>query len=744
MKHLHLIVLTLAIVLQGMPITALADELPDAFVLPEAQVSEAYEVDIETLLRDKYRLKLESDVRAAIFQWSFDGGDLPPGLMLRSQGILAGKLRAPRSQPYRFRVKVVDMALPDAAPLRMEFSLMVAPQRIRLTSIDDGPRLTPLNESAALKETEGVSNGTAIVEASGKRRDVNTPSRARGNRNSSRSGRGSHAVIPDATTSSISASPAPQVGVLCNTIVIPPPPQPTTPFGSGVYLIDARNGNLVDTSTMHIVSSRQQIRKKNGMITLIVDNKNPYLYSYKYNSTRTVVQETETAAFLALIGGPVADVLPAPAVPDSADAADGGNAENMLLNIESDRAKNKPGAKKEQPCEKASQRVVSLKSEMNRLEMLGEAISLRLQAQRDSSIKLTSVYNAARIPLYTPNRSRPDLYRDSKGLLDDTCTFLTVSTATDLETGAVIHRGVDPVELDQLKRDMEALKRRAARLEEGVDAVKEDFPDCIKVLADELRGLKQFARELSTVADENLVVRNKIVADLDIVLAGRGTVLSVLNNPHAFFDEHAEGNFEDTTLVATTLEVTPIPNVPQAVAVPGSPFKSEFKFGEAPYFTLSGGLIFSPLRKRQFVRIQGFERDRAGNQVLVDGKPNLTTVVGVDEDSPTRITPAVFLNGRLPGTSMGVLDGIHLTLGVTAKNDKAGTDIEYLVGPSFSFFEHKMFFTVGGYAGKQQKLAGDFYEGLAVPSTVDELPIQKDYRWNIGFALSYRIPGLSK
>jgi len=125
--------------------------------------------------------------------------------------------------------------------------------------------------------------------------------------------------------------------------------------------------------------------------------------------------------------------------------------------------------------------------------------------------------------------------------------------------------------------------------------------------------------------------------------------------------------------------------------------------------------------------------------VLVNGKPNLTTVVGLKEGSRSRITPLVLLNGRIHD-KVGPIDGIHLTLGITAKNDNKGTDVEYLLGPSFSFLEDNLFLTVGGYAGRQQKLGGGLYEGFAVPSTVSELPIEKNYHWDFGFALSYRIP----
>ncbi|MEK6407786.1 MAG: hypothetical protein AABN34_12550 [Acidobacteriota bacterium] len=150
---------------------------------------------------------------------------------------------------------------------------------------------------------------------------------------------------------------------------------------------------------------------------------------------------------------------------------------------------------------------------------------------------------------------------------------------------------------------------------------------------------------------------------------------------------------------------------------------------------------FSSLRKVEFQRVQGFQLDRQGNQVLVNGQPNLTTVIGLKEGSATRISPMVMLNGRLfAPRSTKWLTGVHASLGITGKNDNKGTDMEFLLGPSFSLLENNLFFTAGGYAGKQQRLEGDFFRGMAAPASLGELPIRKDYRWGFSFAISYRIP----
>jgi hypothetical protein len=305
---------------------------------------------------------------------------------------------------------------------------------------------------------------------------------------------------------------------------------------------------------------------------------------------------------------------------------------------------------------------------------------------------------------------------------------------------------VDRQTLDTASADLETLKRLANTFKSRVEAIRAADPNCLnetnqgELISEQLRRVTEDADELLADAARFETALNEIRTDLQKVIDARTGVLKVLCDPHALFSEFAVGQFEETNDVDIQLEVTPRQGVTEAQPISGSPFKTKFTFGNAPFFSISGGLIFTPLRKREYIRVQGFELDAQGNQVLVNGKPNLTTVIGLKESSPTRIIPAVFLNGLLTERKTGFIDGVHLSLGITAKNDNKGTDVEFLVGPSLSMLERRMFFTFGGYAGKQQKLAGNLFEGLALPSGVSEIPVEKNYRWSVGFALSYRIP----
>lgn len=752
MKRLCMLISVL-VALQGMPLATAAAavtparDLPPVFELPAGQVSEPYEVDLETVLSEKYHLKLESDARMVIFQWAFERGDIPPGLSVTTSGKIVGTLKdSYREEPYRFSVRVEDVGLrAGGAALVLEFSLPVARPRIRLTSTEAAaPRLVAVSERAAERDGFGRharASGKAAPRASA----IASSRRAEPDRRATEAAQPAPAseTLPSggrrasrrsrALREAAAAPAAPPVPVPCNEASLPAMHKPTTPDGPDVYRLDARNGNLIDTSNGRIVTSQQRTGKRESTIHIIIDNMNPYLYTYEFNKTNAGVQEQELGPFLKLIGGVVGDILPAdesaaalPTAEEPATTGTGGGTESATDNK----------ARKQACSDEATEVMRRLNKLHDDVADALETIGNEIKRIRGISIHLIGEYNAARVPLYTLNRTRLQLYCDSESLLARTAGVVTTGDPNF----------IDPARLEELKDELAALKRKAARLEAEAQEFRDDFPDCAKQpsIKPVLRDIINVADEAQALVDEYEGVRKEIVKARNDLVAGRGNVERILGNGHAFFEERAIGNFVETTVVTIDLKVTPRPGVTEATPVVIDDDKTTFKFGNAPYFTVSGGLIFSTLRKKEFVRVQGFERDRAGNLVMTNGQPNLTTVIGLEESSPTRINPAVFLNGRIPGTQYGFLDGIHLTLGLTAKNDKEGTDIEYLIGPSLSFFENKMFFTVGGYAGKQQKLEGSFFEGLALPDSVSELPIRKDYRWNVGFALSYRIPGLSK
>ena len=713
MRLIRVLSMCVLIALYGTPLPARANDLPKLFVLPDGQVTEAYRVSIEKVLIERYGLKLETGRRTALFKWSFADGEIPPGLIMRPSGTLAGMPRAPRDEPYQFRVKVTDASAAGGV-LILSLSLKVDAPRIRLSRVER-PRLVPVNKEAPAADaapraaTSRSSQGLPVLNffvppqgTPAAQHSIGQPDTAQAEVTTALAegpfgGRFENvnmSTAPDAASNDESAPVAPAQAVATCADA------PQKPAGQ-LFIIDARDGDTIG----------KQEFKKDETVNVVVANKNPYLYKYTFNSNTRGVEETALGKFLPLLGGVITDLTAeSGAVETKANANPRGN------NIAGGGNPTCTGAF-----------TIALEA---------------LKAERDQAVQTSSSIASDINKLGNDNKARKDKYDPLRKVLleahhTDTELYCTSKTLLN-----VPDPGANPNEIEGLKKKVEALRVLARSFQVRADLLERTYPACvdpkeissIKVATEGFLALAdKYDKSLKTIGDE--------LKKMDDI---KETVEKVSSDPRNFMETHEFGPYRQTKEVTLSLQRT---SLAEENAKAQDLVKADsivLKFGEAPFFSISGGLVFSPLRKREFIRVQGFERDLQGNLVLNDGKPNLTTIVGLKEDSSSRIAPLVMLNGRLPHSQMGPIDGWHISLGITAKNDNKGTDVEYLVGPSVSMLEDKLFLTVGGYAGRQQKLGGNLFEGAAIPTAVDELPIEKNYRWHVGFALTYKLPFGSK
>jgi len=133
------------------------------FELPDARTGDNYRVQIDQVLRDTYRLKLETGSRDATIQWSVENGDLPPGLSVRTDGVISGMLGASRDRAFAFRLRAQDANAKDDA-LILEFVINVKGGGLRLARFQ-GPTLRPLDEP--VKRPEGADGRVGRKGANG-------------------------------------------------------------------------------------------------------------------------------------------------------------------------------------------------------------------------------------------------------------------------------------------------------------------------------------------------------------------------------------------------------------------------------------------------------------------------------------------------------------------------------------------------------------------------------------------------
>lgn len=159
--------------------------------------------------------------------------------------------------------------------------------------------------------------------------------------------------------------------------------------------------------------------------------------------------------------------------------------------------------------------------------------------------------------------------------------------------------------------------------------------------------------------------------------------------------------------------------------------RNEFQIGSIP-FNLAVGLAYTSLEQRGYDPIVGYARDRQGN---LTGGQVLTRIVGLSSSSNYRLTPLALLHSRL--TNFGGRD-FYFSTGITGKKTDNTFDIEYLLGGSVNLYGRKVFLTFGTFAGKQQLLGGDLFEGAKL-SANQPVATQDRYVWKPAFAISYDI-----
>ncbi len=100
--------------------------------------------------------------------------------------------------------------------------------------------------------------------------------------------------------------------------------------------------------------------------------------------------------------------------------------------------------------------------------------------------------------------------------------------------------------------------------------------------------------------------------------------------------------------------------------------------------------------------------------------------------------PVLLLNMRVwePNDTFA----LHVSTGaaVDVKTGQSGTDLEYIVGPSISFWR-SLFITPGLHIGRVPKLAGGFVLDQEVPTGISEPPVEKTWKKAFVMTFTYKI-----
>jgi hypothetical protein len=678
MKTARTLFLGLLLFLNGMPVTVFAQAAPQIFALPDAVAGERYRASVATVLSDTYHLKLESDGQTPIYRWIAAPGELPPGLLIRPNGSIVGVPRLARAEPYRFKLNVLDTSSPRSEPLTLDFTMTISAPRVRLAHINT-PRLVA---------TDGVATTVSTNAELAKERKDSLPSsddQTLAGRNRVWTAENIYASMlrknSDANTalrSDEAPFPAAPVAVANCTTVCDPTPAP-----------DPKNDFIIDAATGATTGRTKFSRADRTRI--IIKNKNPFLYEYRLTIEEKAVEEPGLAAFL--------DLLPiGKGTFDTAHASDKNAATSALAALKT------PTANALAP---ACPLLEGLLTSENKLATSETTLKTTLDALTNAFNSTQDEYNKGKVALTAPGAQCPGLCSDANTLLTTLRGYLAASKPP----------------FEQFTTDAAKFTERANALHTNVADLQENSAACAAPITN---------ARLPQLADHYIEVATTLQKGLDKLNEGRKgldnaakSIEKVFVTANSFYEVRETGDFDVPTNVNIKLERK---QVAQENAEFGKVIETKLNFGGGARFTLAGGLVASLLERPEYERVS----------TVVSGQ--VVNIVGLKRTSSSRVLPVIMLHTRLYDTRRNFIDGIHFSVGLTAKPNSEGTSAEFLIGPSLSFAEGRMFFTAGGYVGKKQELQGSFTVGSQIPKDfADELPISEHYVWKPGFALTYKI-----
>jgi hypothetical protein len=705
------IVLIVLFFIQTLPIQA--QQEGTVFVLPSASVSNLYRVNIEQILRENYRLKLESASQTQNFRWYFHSGVLPPGLRITPDGNIIGRPRVARPEPYSFLVNAIDL-VGRSDELTLRFELKVDTSRVRLVSTD-APRLVPVDLET--KESNGsvrislsdrvnllsnanhinsdnsrdpatvrvVNNATPSPRVSNEQRlEKDSPrNRPSSGNSSARIGDNSaDTILPPSTSLATSTNSLPADDPSCPSCLPTPPPDESKDF--------VINGRTAETSGKKKFRLRDNAR-------IILTEKNPFLFEYKVTLKDKVIVESAIADFFN--GWPLS--IKGEKTKEATDKAK-----------EAAKATDANAAPAPTPCPALTQQFGPRVQHINTLQdwlsqsMAGLGESYAAQKERYERVA----------------KSVDD---DKKVVYDENASCSTVcQRATNIRTTLNQYKP----NLDRLSKDVATFKLYAELFQREVDVLIDQAQNNAQISGAECAAVLS-AYEAS--AKGYVQVATEMDAGLREMMSGKKTfdtivktINKVFSDPHAFYQIYHRGDYGQPTDVEITVERK------DATKEEGKFVKiidaETINFGGGPRFAIAGGVVVSPFETINFKRVPA----------LVNGQQ--TTIIGREESSNSRILPILMLHGRF-AEGKGPISGFHFSLGVKAKPNDTATNVEFLIGPSISFIEERLFFTFGGYAGRQKQLEGNLVLGQELPKEFsDDIPTSTHLVWKPGFALTYK------
>ncbi len=686
----------------AMGLSAPAQSTNDAFQLPDGQAREAYRVDIEAVLRERYRQKIDTGVKESILQWTVVDGELPAGLTVRPNGSVVGTPEAAREKPYVFRVAVVDRAIANSSSLMISLSVVIAPPRLRLTRIE-GPTLVPMDSSAP-PSGGGGSKVSDVSEMSGAdvSRPVVTPQPEVKNKHHLPAQAEVAAIPSGGGGNGILKKIAGVVGVQGGGGNTPAKPQGCNKTDVRRAVSDEAHNPLEgDTSTQNTCVEFHNL------------NTLKYRVEFNTKTTRTEGPDLSTLPFLPKITATTVS----PSKQANTPAPEAGAASVRALNM---RIRDEAVAQKTMATElkrlddRFNEVALDVTAAENQLRRIEDRINLAItdvQTGHDSSVRLA---NSADFYLQA-NNTGPLLtdVRDTKGRVE-----------------AALRNDWPSDDLTTVMNNLSDYALRLERLrlnEKGEqDVSQEAWTEWLSLNQDRYSGVKERISELKTkITTVNSGAENFNKAKNKV--AGWLPVLENVNKQGASaFQQRAFVSCQTDEAETKSSKLT-ITKVDRTIENASAITREVLTVHCYSRVSFTAGFNFSTLDEKEFSVVQSAGAE-SGSTVKKFGFTNRSSF---------RPNPLALVNFRF--TDQPTINW-HASFGaVVDLKGQTGTDVEPIAGVSFSIRRLIFITPFALHFGRVNKLAGGFNEGDVVPESIATPPIEK--AWKIGYTggITFRI-----
>ena len=681
-------------------LSPLAQSANDVFQLPDGQAREAYRVDIEAVLRERYRQKIDTGVNGSILQWSIVDGELPAGMTVRTDGNVVGTPETAREKPYMFRVAVVDRAVANSSPLLISLGVVIGPPRLRLNRIE-GPAVVPMDGSSSTSRGRGPQVTDVSSERSGpdvSRRPVETPQPAVKTRNHLPA-QADAAALPSGSRG-ILKKIAGMVGVQGGDSSRDPRGCEPGSDARRQVSDELRNALEGDTSTQNTCVEFRNL------------NRLKYRFDFNTKTTRSEGPDISGLPFLPKVSLTTSTPPTPPSDPAPSDAFLAARTGNLAPRTAGEKAAN----------ERAVREFKDDIAKLNRA--FNEARIALNNAETTLREKVETVINQN-------NTALEDAHAQAKGLANDADDYLRANNAKGLlEQVGILVKEIDKALNKQwpaadILTVLSILDDVTARLEDLRGLASEDvWKEWLVANQDRYNRVRDRVTELRTKASS---LNSNDFEDGKRVLAGwQRVVKSVQAQGENAFNESVfvSCHTDEAETKSSKLSITKVDRtIEDATAVT----REVLTVHCYSRVTLTAGFNFSTLDEKEFSVVQSAGAE-SGSTIKTFGFTNRSSF---------RPNPLALLNFRF--TDHPTINW-HASFGaVVDLKGQTGTDVEPVAGVSFSIRRLIFITPFALHFGRVNKLAGGFKEGDVVPDSIATPPVEK--AWKVGYTggITFRI-----